>query len=131
LGYWGFRPKRYRSSGPGRRAHCGVPERHEQRTLGDVSKQSTKRKLIKVSSRLTSLRSELVAVDEQTLYLRQEADDSETRALVAENTGVDREARQAREHADANAKQRERVIVEIAQLEQRQDELLDQLTSSD
>jgi hypothetical protein len=96
-----------------------------------VSKRSIKRKLTKTSSRLTSLRAELIAVDEQTLYLRQEADESATRAVVAENTGVDREARQAREHADTNAKQRGRVVGEIAQLEQRQDELLDQLTSAD
>lgn len=96
-----------------------------------MSKRSINKKLTKVSSRLTSLRADLVAVDEQTLYLREEADDLVTRALVAENTGVDREARQAREHADANAKQRERVVAEIAELEQRQDGLLDQLTSAD
>jgi hypothetical protein len=96
-----------------------------------VSKRSIKRKLTKTSSRLTSLRAELIAVDEQTLYLREDADDSATRALVAENTAVDREARQAREHADANARQRERVVAEIAELEGRQNELLDLLTAAD
>jgi len=93
-----------------------------------VSKRSIQRKLTKTSKRLTGLRAELVAVDEQLRSLRDDADDTAIRAIVAENTAADREARQAGEHASAYVRQRERVVSEIAALEQRQDDLLDQLT---
>jgi len=94
-----------------------------------VSKRSIQRKLTKTSKRLTGLRAELVAVDEQLRSLRDDADDTAVRAMVADNTAADREARQAKEHASAYVRQRERVVSEIAALEQRQDELLDQLTA--
>lgn len=94
-----------------------------------MSKRSIQRKLTKTSKRLSGLRAELVAVDEQLRSLRADADDTAIRAMVAENTAVDREARQAREHASAYLRQRERVTTEIAELERRQDALLDQLTA--
>lgn len=101
----------------------------ECRTIRRVSKRSIQRKLTKTSKRLTVLRAELVAVDEQLRSLRDDADDTAVKAIVAENTAADREARQAREHASAYTRQRERVATEIAELERRQDELLDQLTA--
>ena len=51
------------------------------------------------------------------------------RAIVAENTGVSRDARRAQEHAEAHRKNRDRVVAEIAELERRQDELLDELSA--
>lgn len=97
------------------------------RTLRRVSKRSITRKLAKASKRLTSLRAELGTIDEQTRHLADDADDMAVRAIVAENTGVSRDARRASEHADAHRKNRDRVIAEIAELERRQDELLDEL----
>lgn len=96
-----------------------------------MSKRSIKRKLAKTSSRLTSLRAELTAVEEQMRYLADDAEDSAVRALVAENTAVDREAREAREHAEAYRRQHARVVAEIEELTQRQDQLLDQLMAAD
>ena len=95
-----------------------------------MSKRSIKRKLAKTSSRLTTLRSELSAVEEQMRYLADDADDSAVRALVAENTAATREARKAREHADAYRRQHARVVAEIEELTRRQDELLDQLVAA-
>ncbi len=94
-----------------------------------MSKRSIERKLAKGSKRLQALRDDLVAIDEQLRSLRDDADDTAIRAMVADNTAADREARQAREHAAAHERQRERVAAEIAELEQRQDELLDELMS--
>ncbi len=92
-----------------------------------MSKRSIERKLAKNSKRLNVLRSELVAIEEQLHHLRDDADDSAVRALVAENTGVEREARKAREHLVAHERQRGRGAAEIAGREARQDDLLDQM----
>ena len=105
-------------------------------TLGDafydggVSKRSITRKLAKNSKRLTSLRAELGTIDEQARMLGDEAEDMAVRAIVAENTGVSRDARRAQEHAEAHRKNRDRVVVEMAELERRQDELLDELSAA-
>ena len=86
------------------------------------------RRLAKVGSRLKSLRAELSVVDEQLLYLNEDAEDQAIRQLVAETPGSSFEARSARGSYDAMSKHRTRVIEEIADLEQRQDELLDEMT---
>ena len=75
--------------------------------------------------RLKTLRAELSVIDEQLRYLADDAEDEEIRALVAENTGVTAEAKRARRHVDSMRKHREKVVAEIADLERRQDELLD------
>ena len=96
-----------------------------------MSKRSIKRKLAKTSSRLTALRAELVAVEEQMRYLADDAEDSAIRALVADNTAATREARKAREHAEAYRRQHARVVAEIDALVLRQDGLLDELVAVD
>lgn len=92
-----------------------------------VSKRSLKRKLAKTSSRLTALRGELAALEEQMRHLADDAEDSAVRAMVADNTAATREAREAREHAEAYRRQHARVVAEMDELTRRQDELLDQL----
>ena len=86
------------------------------------------RRLSKVGARLKSLRVELSVVDEQLLYLNEDAEDQAIRQLVAETPGASFEARSAQGSYDAMSKHRARVVAEIADLEQRQDELLDQMT---
>lgn len=88
------------------------------------------RRLSRNAARLNSLRNELSVIDEQLRHLGDDADDQATRALVAENTAATREAREARQHVTAMRRHRERVVEEIAELEQRQDELLDRLTAA-
>jgi hypothetical protein len=85
------------------------------------------RRLTGVSSRLRSLREELRVIDEQFMYLADDADDSRIRSLVSETPVADQEFREARRHADAMSERRHEVIDTIARLERRQDELLDQL----
>lgn len=87
------------------------------------------RRLRRAGARLRELRDELVVIDEQLAQLADEADDSGIRALVSETPGVRGESRDARAHADAMAAHREHVVRTIADLERRQDELLDAMTA--
>lgn len=85
------------------------------------------RRLSQVAARLKSLRSELSVIDEQLMHLVDDADDQAIRALVAETAGAFSDARDARRHVDVLGKHRAHVADEIAQLETRQDELLDRM----
>ena len=91
----------------------GVRDRLIERRLDDVGR------------RLRKLREELRIVDEQLEHLSAEADDTEIRALVSETPMAESEHRSARRHADAMAAHRARILGSIAELERRQDELLD------
>jgi hypothetical protein len=86
------------------------------------------RRLARVSSRLRALRGELATIDEQIPYFADDADDLAVRALVSEAPAASHESRDAQKHADAMRRHRERVVSDIAGLEARQDQLLDQLT---
>ena len=86
------------------------------------------RRLSQVATRLRTLREELAMVDEQLAQLVDDADELALRALVAETPGASFESNDARKHVDAMRRHRDHVVAEIAGLEVRQDELLDQLT---
>jgi len=85
------------------------------------------RRLRQVSSRLRTLRDELRVIDDQLAHLTDDADDLGIRSLVSETPGAGAEHRRAREHAEAMAKHRAHVVASIAELEARQDELLDRM----
>jgi hypothetical protein len=90
----------------------------------------TERRLTQVASRLRSLRDELAMVDEQLVQFRDDADELSLRALMSETPQASYESNEARKHVDAMRRHRDRVVGEIAELERRQDQLLDQLTGS-
>ena len=92
-----------------------------------MSRVLVERKLSKVAARLKKLRQELGVADEQLAHFAGEADDARLRSLVSETPLADREHRQAQKHADAMIRHRSRVAEEIAEMEQRQDLLLDRL----
>lgn len=94
-----------------------------------VGNRLIERRLSKTGSRLKTLRSELDVIDEQLRHLGDDADDQAIRALVSETPGAGVEARDAQRHLDAMRNHREHVLVEIVELQARQDELLDQLTT--
>lgn len=83
-----------------------------------------------VATRLRALRDELAMIDEQLAHFDADADDTAIRALVSETPGAVFESNDARKHADAMARHRDHVVRTIGELEQRQDELLDKLSSS-
>lgn len=87
----------------------------------------TERRLTQVASRLRALREELAMVDEQLAHLVDDADDLALRALVSETPAASFESNDARKHADAMLRHRQHVVAEVAELEQRQDQLLDRL----
>ncbi len=95
-----------------------------------MSNRLIERRLSKNGARLKTLRSEIAVIDEQLRHLGDDADDQAIRALVSETPGAGVEARDAQRHLDAMRKHREHVLVEISELELRQDELLDRLTTS-
>jgi hypothetical protein len=88
----------------------------------------TERRLTQVSSRLRTLRAELAMIDEQLTHLIDDAEDLALRALMSETPAASFESNDARKHVDAMRRHRDHVVAEIAELEQRQDQLLDRLT---
>jgi hypothetical protein len=95
-----------------------------------VGSWRTERRLTQVATRLRTLREELAIIDEQLSQLVDEADDLALRALVSETPSASYESNDARKHADAMRRHREHVVAEIAELEIRQDQLLDRLSAS-
>jgi hypothetical protein len=92
-----------------------------------MGKRSVERKLRKAGARLRDLRDELAVIDEQLAHLIDDAEEKSLRALVADNPAAAVEHREAAGHSEAMADHRRHVLAEIATLEVRQDELLDEL----
>lgn len=83
------------------------------------------RRLRQVTERLRDLRGELVYVNEQLEVMADEADSEAIRAMVSETPEAAFSANDARKHADALRAYRDRLLAQIHDFEQRQDELLD------
>ena len=94
-----------------------------------MAKWLVQRKLGGVSSKLRALRAELGQIDEQLRHLADDADDARIRALASDSPLDERDHVDAQRHADAMAAHRARLVRTIAELEERQDVLLDQLTA--
>jgi len=92
-----------------------------------MAKWLVERRLSGVGQRLRSLREELAVIDEQLAQLDDEADDARIRSLVSETPLAEREHHEAERHAAAMAARRQDVLTAIAELEERQDALLDEL----
>jgi hypothetical protein len=87
------------------------------------------RRLVDVTERLKKVRAELAVTEEQLVFLEEEADEARLRALVSETPIGDVEARDARRHADALARQREALLRTVAELVGEQDRLLDRMSA--
>ena len=87
------------------------------------------RRLTDVSERLKRQRAELAVTEEQLAFLEEEAEDARLRALVAETPLGEAEARDARKHADALARQRDALVKSISALLREQDDLLDRMAA--
>ncbi len=92
-----------------------------------MSKWLVERKLSEAGERLRQLRADLGVVDEQLAHFADAADDARLRAMVSETPMADREHRDAQKHADAMSRHRAELIVQIAELQRSQDELLERL----
>jgi sensor histidine kinase YesM len=85
------------------------------------------RRLSDAHSRLVRARSELAVLDEQMVVVNEIADDTRLRALVAETPVASKEHDEASRQAIVMMQTRKALVEQIAQLERRQNELLDQL----
>jgi hypothetical protein len=94
-----------------------------------VSQSILERRLVDVSDRIKRLRAELAVTEEQLAFFEEEAEDARLRALVSETPLSDAEARDARRHADALARQRDALARSITALRREQDDLLDRMSA--
>jgi hypothetical protein len=85
------------------------------------------RRLSDAHSRLVRARSELAVLDEQMVVVNEIADDTRLRALVAETPVASKEHDEASRQATVMMQTRKTLVELIAQLERRQNELLDEL----
>ena len=81
-----------------------------------MSQSLLERRLVDVSERLKRIRAELAVTEEQLSFLEEEAEDVRLRALVAETPLADVEARDARRHADAQARHAESLRTTVREL---------------
>ncbi len=93
-----------------------------------MHRTTVERRLSDAHQQLVRARAELAVLDEQLLVVNEIADDTRLRALVAETPVAAREHDEASRHADAMLRTRAALVEQIAELERRQDELLDRLT---
>jgi hypothetical protein len=85
------------------------------------------RRLTDAHERLVRARTELAVLEEQLLVVNEIADDTRLRALVAETPVAAREHDEASRQATVMEQNRRILVDQIAELERRQDELLDRL----
>jgi hypothetical protein len=121
-----------RSLRPHRRAFRGhVPVVHDDVPpcveLPPMHRAIVERRLSDAHDRLVRARTELAVLDEQLVVVNEIADDTRLRALVAETPVASKEHDEASRHATAMLQTRNALVDRIAELERRQDELLDRL----
>ena len=92
-----------------------------------MRRATIERRLSDAHQRLVRAREELAVVDEQLLVVDEEADDIRVRALVTDSPATAKEHAEARRHAAVMHETRDGLVKQIADLERRQAELLDQL----
>jgi hypothetical protein len=92
-----------------------------------MHRASLERRLSDAHDQLVRARAELAVLDEQLVVVNEIADDTRLRALVAETPVAAKEHDEASRHASVMLQTRESIIAKIAELERRQDELLDRL----
>jgi hypothetical protein len=95
-----------------------------------MAKWLVKRQLSGTTTQLRALREELRIVDEQFGSLADDADDDRLRSMVSESPFDARESRDSGRHAAAMGARRSELVTKIAALERRQDELLDQFSTT-
>ena len=92
-----------------------------------MHRATLERRLSEAHDRLMRARTELAILDEQLVVVNEMADDTRLRALVAETPVATKEYDEASRHATVLAQNRNTLVDRIAELQRRQDELLDRL----
>jgi hypothetical protein len=94
-----------------------------------MGRRMIERRLKQVSVRLRDARAELAIVTEQLEQFADDEHDAALRAMVSETPFAEVEHREASSHAAAMRRSRDHLVSSIAELEQRQDQLLDELAA--
>jgi hypothetical protein len=92
-----------------------------------MHRATLERRLSDAHDRLVRARNELAILDEQLVVVNEIAEDTRVRALVAETPVASKEYDEASRHATVMAQNRITLLDRIAELQRRQDELLDRL----
>lgn len=92
-----------------------------------MHRAAVERRLNDAHQQLVRARTELAVLDEQLVAVSEIADDTRVRALVAENPVASKEHDEAQRQATIMLRSRDALTDRIADLERRQDELLDRL----
>jgi len=92
-----------------------------------MHRTTIERRLNDAHQRLARARSELSVLDEQLVVVNEMADDTRLRALVAETPVAAKEHDEASRQASAMLRSRQVLVERIAELERRQDDLLERL----
>jgi hypothetical protein len=92
-----------------------------------MHRTTIERRLSDAHQRLVRARSELAVIDEQLVVVNEIADDTRLRALVAETPVAAKEHDEASRQATAMLRTRQALVDQIADLERRQDDLLERL----
>jgi hypothetical protein len=94
-----------------------------------MHRTTLERRLSDAHDLLVRARAELAVLDEQLVVVNEIADDTRVRALVAETPVASREYDEANRNAVALVQARAALIDRVAELQRRQDELLDRLVT--
>ena len=95
-----------------------------------MARSRIEKRLADVGRRLASLRTDLAVAEQALVQVDGEADDARLRALVSETPLAQKEHEQVRRQYEVLRRNRDELRDEIARLEARQDELLDQYNAS-
>jgi len=91
-----------------------------------MARTRIERRLADTGKRLRSLRSDLAVAEQALIQVDGESEDARLRALVSETPLAQKEHEQVRRQVEVLRRNRDELKTEIARLEVRQDELLDQ-----
>ena len=92
-----------------------------------MHRTTIERRLSDAHQRLQRARSELAVLDEQLVVVNEMADDTRLRALVAETPVAAKEHDEVSRQVSAMLRSRTVLVEQIADLERRQDDLLERL----
>jgi hypothetical protein len=106
----------------------GVGLRTQSTIDATMRRSLVERSLSDVHGRLRKAREELAVMDEQMVVINDIADDLRLRSLVSETPLAVHEHSDAQRHLEAAQRARIALIETIAELERKQDELLERLT---
>ena len=95
-----------------------------------MARSRIEKRLKDVGRRLSSLRTDLAVAEQAVIQVEGEADDARLRALVSETPLAEREHQEVRRQAEVQRRNRDVLRDEVAKLELRQDDLLDQYNQS-